>query len=328
MKSFWSDKERFLGREVLPGGIRLRHLTTCPICGNHAWRFVGRRMNQPQRWQGIRQPALLLTVVQCRFCGVFTVTPFPEGISTIVYERIAPEEYFANAMAFEDRLRDNFLRLLPQIGFRQNWRVLDVGAGTGFLMHCFRLWGAHVKGIEPSARFRAFACQRWHFTPDDFFPVHAEVADLPEHTFHLIVLREVLEHMEDPLRALQRVTRALLPGGFLYVIVPAAEWLLARLLDCYYRVRGTQLTTHTAPLHPPFHLYEFTRRTLRYLAYTLNLYVVWIRPVRQVQFGGRWRPILTCLNYVLRTGIEWEALLMKPTGIDQPRIPAPAHHTH
>ena len=57
------------------------------------------------------------------------------------------------------------------------------------------------------------------------FGIHVDKGDFtqmnyPEHHFDVIVMLDVIEHLENPLEALQSVERILKPGGALYLSTP------------------------------------------------------------------------------------------------------------
>jgi hypothetical protein len=43
--------------------------------------------------------------------------------------------------------------------------------------------------------------------------------------------------------------------------VPSSDWLTSRLVNLAYRAQGLDYVTNLSPMHPPFHLYEFTPRS-------------------------------------------------------------------
>lgn len=111
------------------------------------------------------------------------------------------------------------LRLIPE-----GSRVLDIGCGTGVTTALMRdLRGAEVVGIEPddarAARARERGIDVIAGTLDD-----ADLSGLG--TFDVIVFADVLEHLADPLSALERARRSLLsPSGRVVASVPnVAHW--------------------------------------------------------------------------------------------------------
>jgi hypothetical protein len=55
----------------------------------------------------------------------------------------------------------------------------------------------------------------------------------------------------------------LAPNGQIYAEVPSARWLIGRMLNLAYRVRGIDYVTNLSPMHSPYHLYEFELKSFQ-----------------------------------------------------------------
>jgi SAM-dependent methyltransferase len=105
-------------------------------------------------------------------------------------------------------------------------RLLDLGCWTGSFMEAARGRSWSPLGIEPSRWAAAEARRRgFEVVGDDLF-----AHQLPQHSFRLVVMGDVLEHLTEPLRALGTVRDLLEPEGALFLTVPNAGSLLARAL--------------------------------------------------------------------------------------------------
>lgn len=104
--------------------------------------------------------------------------------------------------------------------------VLDIGAGLGFFLDACRANGAqHYMGLEPGGPQREHAAQVLGLGEQ----VLAQGLD--EHTRlpfapRLVTLFHVLEHLEEPGKALAQVARLIDPEGWLVIEVPdiEAQW--------------------------------------------------------------------------------------------------------
>ena len=78
-----------------------------------------------------------------------------------------------------------------KIGLSRDWRVADIGSGTGFLAKRFVDLGCEVVGIEPNAAMRAAGDQYLHGR-ENFRSVDptAESTGLPEASFDLVTARQ------------------------------------------------------------------------------------------------------------------------------------------
>jgi 2-polyprenyl-3-methyl-5-hydroxy-6-metoxy-1,4-benzoquinol methylase len=99
-------------------------------------------------------------------------------------------------------------------------RILDVGCGNGLFFDRLSALGT-VEGVEPDATLLDPAGP-WrkviHAVPfDDAFQ--------PDHRFDVILMLDVLEHLDDPAGALRHAVELLAPGGVIVCTVPAFQWL-------------------------------------------------------------------------------------------------------
>ena len=101
-------------------------------------------------------------------------------------------------------------------------RVLEVGCATGQLLRYFKDAGWDPVGLEPTRAFADYG-SRAHG-----IPIHAtflEDAALSP-GYDVVILSQVLEHLQDPCGMLVRAGALLAPGGRIYVSVPYSETYL------------------------------------------------------------------------------------------------------
>jgi len=126
--------------------------------------------------------------------------------------------------------------------------VLDVGCNDGQLLLELRERGLQVSGIEVSPealeRCRARGLQVREGTIED--------VALEDSAYRTITLSHVLEHCPDPVAVLQKLWRALAPGGRIVVAVPNHLGLVARVFGSYWH-----------GWDPPFHMTHFDPASLR-----------------------------------------------------------------
>lgn len=136
-------------------------------------------------------------------------------------------------------------------------RVLDVGASTGFLARVLAERGCRVTGIEidpESARQAEEFCER-------VIVGNVEELDLDEElggqTFDVLVFGDVLEHLKDPLGALERFKPFLAPDGHVVASIPniAHGSVRLSLLQGRFQYRPLGLLDNT-------HLRFFTRESV------------------------------------------------------------------
>lgn len=156
-------------------------------------------------------------------------------------------------------------RLLPPGG-----RVLDVGCASGGLLALLADRASYRAGIELSPSAAAEAAR----VADHVVQGSVEEADLPEESFDVVVLADVLEHLVDPEGALERASRWARPGGAVIVSVPNIAHWAARLTVLRGHWRADESGTFDAT-----HLRFFTLDRLRALMETAALSDVRIEPV-------------------------------------------------
>ena len=107
---------------------------------------------------------------------------------------------------------DEVVELVSQI--MPGGSVLDVGCGDGELVHLLKERGYDVRGldIDPSGcRYPEVAVQRCDIM--DGLPFE-------DAAFDLLTVQEVIEHLEDPFKAVREFHRVLKPGGLLLLTTP------------------------------------------------------------------------------------------------------------
>jgi SAM-dependent methyltransferase len=110
-----------------------------------------------------------------------------------------------------------------------------------------------VHGFEPGKRGLE-NCRRAGLAVTD------RLEELPSSAFSLITLHHVFEHLANPRKALAEIRRLLLPGGLLFVEVPNAESLRARLA---WPILSRNFRVDERYRAFPIHLMYYTAATLK-----------------------------------------------------------------
>jgi SAM-dependent methyltransferase len=169
--------------------------------------------------------AALDDIVECARCGHRQLARWPSEVELL--------ELYVGARADHYTQEEVGQRATARVSLEQierctdGRRLLDLGCWVGFLLAEARERGWEVTGVEPSAYAAAQARERLglRVLEQDLLS-----ADLPEAGFDAIVLGDVIEHLTDPLGALERIGRLLAPGGVLYLTLPDSGSRLARLM--------------------------------------------------------------------------------------------------
>ncbi len=125
-------------------------------------------------------------------------------------------------------------------------RLLDVGCHIGVFLEIAAARGWDAWGVEPS-RWAAEQARHRGFNVKTGTLAQAGFAD---HSFDVVTLWDVIEHLSDPRGELERVNRVLKPGGLVCIHTMDIESPFARLMGRRW------------PWLMEMHLYYFSRATL------------------------------------------------------------------
>jgi SAM-dependent methyltransferase len=178
--------------------------------------------------------------VRCRDCGTVLVSPLPSP--EVVQRTYLDPEYHGDVSASEERMRAEArarARVMQQRGCR---RVLEIGCGAGFFVEALLELGIAAEGVDPGPQAQRAAARG--------LPIRTIWLEqhVPEAPYDGIAMFEVIEHLPDPIQALQWCHRHLRPGGTLALSTPSASGLPARILGRRFPM-----------LCPPNHLELFSR---------------------------------------------------------------------
>ncbi len=104
---------------------------------------------------------------------------------------------------------------------RHDLEILDAGCGTGVMLQELQFLGT-ATGVDISEEALQFCRKRGLENVRN-----ADVLDLPFEARHFdfVTALDVVEHIDDDVRALREFWRVLKPGGRLFIFVPAHRWL-------------------------------------------------------------------------------------------------------
>ena len=154
----------------------------------------------------------------CLHCGVVHQPALPSGDELAgLYRGMADHDYLSE----EAGRRESARRLLDLIGRHvAAGELLDVGCGHGLLLDEARRRGWSVTGLELSQAAAGYARGVLELDVREQRVEELAAEQGADGRFQVIVLADVIEHLDDPLGALDACERLLAPGGALCVVTP------------------------------------------------------------------------------------------------------------
>lgn len=209
----------------------------------------------------------------CRECATVQQPALPVGDALHQrYREMRDDEYLAE----EPGRRATARQIIKLVAARSSTgRLLEVGCGHGLLLDEARRRGYDVVGLELSRESAAHAREElglpvYELTLDQFAAQSNDVR------YDAILLVDVIEHLDDPLQALDLCISLLAPGGALCVVTPDPSSVVARLA-------GPRWWGYL-----PAHTYLFPRRTLRELLSGRGLVITDDLPLARTFSAGYW----------------------------------------
>jgi 2-polyprenyl-3-methyl-5-hydroxy-6-metoxy-1,4-benzoquinol methylase len=149
--------------------------------------------------------------------------------------------HFIKSIALKNKL--NLINLLqPNKG-----RILDIGAGTGEFLSVAKNNGWQTIGVEPSDRAKAIAKNKGVSFVE-------QTSELENHSFDLISMWHVLEHVPELDKQIKELKRLLKPTGTLIIAVPNFKSFDAKHYGKFW-----------AAYDVPIHFWHFSKTAIQLL---------------------------------------------------------------
>lgn len=154
-------------------------------------------------------------------------------------DRIAGETYPEVPSGMHDQITEAMLgRAIERFGLTAGAKVLDVGCGQGVALKRFKERGLDATGVTLNPT-DVQVCRDMGF---NVLPMDQSFLEFPDGSFDMIWCRHCLEHSIFPFFTLSGFHRALKPGGWLYVEVPAPDTACAHQTNGnHYSVLGKNM---------------------------------------------------------------------------------------
>lgn len=197
-------------------------------------------------------------IVRCKTCGLTYLLNPPD--ESEIYEDYYKIEFrgddYREGSRFE-HLREIFEINEQRTGLikkftslKEDFRLLDIGCGSGLFLKSCKDAGIHGEGIDVSANALNFA--RNEFGLDVYNKTTKDLIN-EGRKYDMITMWHVLEHITEPIDELRKIIELLSPNGYLMVEVPNLNSIKFRLSGNKWRGGN----------HPLYHRSFFTSKTLR-----------------------------------------------------------------
>ena len=189
--------------------------------------------------------------------------------------------------------------------FKPEGDFFEVGCGMGYFLDYVRQQGYRVSGIE-YAELGTRIC-REKFGLDVQRAAFEDYA-LQESRYDVVFMGDVLEHLLDPQAMLEKTNRMLRPAGIVAVEVPSMfNSIVGRLAVTGYRI----LRTRKKMPMPPYHVNEFTPRTLKRImdeaGFTQTHVIQRIKPPSAITLRG------SLFERTVKKGLQYPNYLLTKT---------------
>lgn len=213
----------------------LLNLSECPVCEQSRLTTVGKTSTIHPR------SVIQVDLVECLNCLHWFINPtVAQTTLTALYEKgseyVVADGWQPAKRAFS--LPERFIIRSESQRSSKPKKYLEIGVGRGLLLNHFRGLGYECHGVEPGPWAR------------DIPSVVADMKELDQMSFDVVVMADVLEHVQDPLALLKQVS-GLVHRGVLYACLPNSESLRARMSKGDWRM-----------VRPFGHLHFFSKRSL------------------------------------------------------------------
>jgi len=113
--------------------------------------------------------------------------------------------------------------------------ILDIGSSEGAFLDYLSKYHLKFTGIDIDENALEFCRERGYGDCVQY----GNITDIPfaPDSFDVATALDIIEHVEDDLKAMKEISRILVTGGLALVIVPAYQWLWSRNDELYHHQR-------------------------------------------------------------------------------------------
>lgn len=182
---------------------------------------------------------------RCPNCDLVWIANFKQPD----YSRYHNDLTYLNCQSLFDNIFSRIVNI-ANLTKSKKGKVFEVGASVGGLLKAFKVDGWSVSGVEPSDKAQKEAVRNGI----EVYLGSFEKLKFTASTYDLVVINHTLEHVNEPLRVLDKIKNILKPGGVVLVGVPNFASFKARTLKRKW--------THILPSE---HKWQYSPKSLKLL---------------------------------------------------------------
>jgi len=247
----------------------------CNLCNKNTFKIYfrsktiknqqkGRRFATTSNYVGNEQ------IVKCNNCGLIYVNPQIKQKKIIAGYESANEETYIKEKKARTKTFKNCLNKIEKY-CKPPAKILDVGCAAGLFLQVARKAGWETYGVEPNKWLAEWGKKNLGL---NIINKSIEKVNLEQNFFDVITFWDVLEHLSNPRKSLEKANKLLKRGGYLVVNYPDIGSPLARIFG---RKWWFILSVH---------LYYFTPQTITKMLEKTGFKVIKIKPhIQKLSLG-------------------------------------------
>ena len=235
-------------------------LDYCPICNSKDIKKIGGKntinINSEE----------LVSLVECGNCKHWFISPVPiqkylNNLYRIGSEFVTSKGYVGREKPEETDIKEYMTRFIKYKPDLSEMNYLEIGVGSGYFFNYFEKKAKLSYGVDPCS-----------YKPENPNIVE-DISMIPDNLkFDIIIIQDVLEHLESPLDMLQIIKKLANKDAVLSCGFPNKDCLMAKIMKEKWRM-----------IMPMGHLHYFSKKSidmmLKKSGWKLKKkYGIWVRP--------------------------------------------------
>jgi SAM-dependent methyltransferase len=242
-------------------------LMVCPVCGGQFILYL--------------EPWLL----HCRNCSFWKSLLGGSGSGLSEKSLVVEEHRQSGLKAVRVMNNETILNLLERFTILAGKSLLDVGCAYGWFLQTAKSRGMVTLGVEPEEAVAEAARLSGYNVLNGYFPDCVN----PVERFDVIAFNDVLEHLPDPVQALEACVLLLARNGKLVVSIPVSTGLFYRVSVLFAKLcyRKPLYRLWQKDYRSP-HVVYFNAQNLSVLADRLGFNLICRHPLKTMTLRGLW----------------------------------------